>query len=96
MEFTIIQDGVTPLAATEMMGLVRTLDVFFQEGVGEAPIRFDHLVESLRDEDIDWSDLHRPPTALEIMAACCSLERKGIIQTEFIGGLLHFVESPCA
>ena len=93
MEFTIVQEGYMLLTAEQMECLVTTLDVFFQEGPGESAIRFDELVEALMDGGFDWSDLPRLPTALEIMAACCTLERRGLIQTEFIGGIMHFAET---
>ena len=52
------------------------------------------LVRAL-PSDADWSDLPRRPTQLEIMAACCAIERRGDLRFDFIGGLLH-ISSPCA
>jgi len=94
--FTLVQDGLTPLAMGHMWSLEATVTAFLAE-TPEA-VRFDHLVEALQalhDADTDWSDLPRQPTQLEIMAACCAVERRGDLRFDFIGGLLH-VSSPCA
>lgn len=90
MKFTVIQKGITPLTDTEMSGVIDTLDVFFQETRGEGPIRFIDLVEALRG-DVGELDV----TALEWMAGCCALERRGLIRAHLLGGVLHFNESPC-
>ena len=91
--FTLVQDGLTPLAMGHMWSLEATVEAF----LAETPevVRFDALAAELLSEDADWSDLPRRPTTLEIMAACCALERRGDLRFEFVGGLLH-VASPCA
>jgi hypothetical protein len=99
MEFTIVQEGRTPLTATEMARLVDVVDNFFAGAVGIVePCRFDHLIDEIVTHSgrPGWKSIcSRSPTALEIMAACCTLERRGIIMTKFVGGVLHFVERSC-
>jgi hypothetical protein len=95
MEFTLVQEGLTPLTEELMWDLVTSLDVFFAECSGEGAIRFDEIVEALQDVFVSWAEYPRIPTHLEIMAACCSLERRGVIETRFIGGILHFTPVPC-
>jgi len=41
MEFTLVQEGLTPLTEVEMMHLVDVVDNFFAECVGIRPMRFD-------------------------------------------------------
>lgn len=90
--FTLVQDGLDPLAMGHMWSLEATVEAF----LAETPqvIRFDEMVAELLSEDADWSDLPRRPTQLEIMAACCAIERRRSLRFDFIGGLLH-VASPC-
>jgi len=90
MEFTLVQEGITPLTAAQMTDIAQTLEVFFQESTVDDPIRFDEVVDACRHSDAGWTDFPRSPTTLEIMAACCNLESRGIIRTEFIDGILHF------
>ena len=91
--FTLVQDGLTPLAMGHMWSLEATVEAF----LAETPevTRFDEMVAELLSEDADWSDLPRRPTQLEIMAACCAIERRRSLRFDFIGGLLH-ISSPCA
>lgn len=85
--FTLVQDGITPLTETQMDAVVRAVDVFLMFGShGEGPIRFDRLVEIMR-EAADAG--RRQPTQLELMAACCTLETRGNLRFDFIEGLLH-------
>lgn len=94
---TLVQDGIAPLTETQMAAVVRSVDVFLMSGArGKGPIRFDRLSEIMRVEDEHWSAaVGRQPTQLEIMAACCTLETRGNLRFDFIGGLLH-ISSPCA
>ena len=85
--FTLVQEGLTPLAMGHMWSLEATVDVILSET--PEPIRFSELVKALHDADTDWSDLPRQPTQLEIMAACCAIERRGDLEFDFIEGLLH-------
>ena len=85
--FTLVQEGLTPLAMGHMWNLEATVDAFLAEAPG--PVRFDHMVKELLSEDADWSDLPRRPTTLEIMAACCALERRRSLQFHVINGLMH-------
>jgi len=85
MEFTLVQEGITPLTAAQMTDVVQTLEVFFQESTVDDPIRFDEVVDACRHSDAGWTDFPRSPTTLEI-----NLESRGIIRTEFIDGILHF------
>ena len=85
--FTLVQEGLTPLAMGHMWNLEATVDAFLAETPG--PVRFDHMVKELLSEDADWSDLPRRPTNLEFMSACCAIERRGDLQFDFIGGMLH-------
>ena len=91
--FTLVQDGLTPLAMGHMWSLEATVEAFLSET--PEVIRFDEMVAAFLSEDADWSDLPRRPTQLEIMAACCAIERRGDLRFDFIGGLLH-ISSPCA
>lgn len=91
--FTLVQDGLAPLAMGHMWSLEATVTAFLAE-MPEA-VRFDEMAAELLSEDTDWSDLPRRPTNLEIMAACCTVERRGDLRFDFVGGLLH-VSSPCA
>lgn len=91
--FTLVQDGLTPLAMGHMWSLEATVAAFLSET--PEVIRFDEMVAAFLSEDADWSDLPRRPTQLEIMAACCAIERRGDLRFDFIGGLLH-ISSPCA
>jgi len=93
--YTLVQDGITPLTAVQMDEVVKTLHVFFQESLEDGPISFGSVVDACHDPDSWWTDFPRMPTALELMAGCCSLEVDGIIQTEFIDGILHFGSNPC-
>ena len=96
MEFTLVQEGLTPLTEVEMVHLVDVVDNFFAECVGIRPMRFDHLAEDVitHAHRSGWASIcSRIPTTLEIMAACCTLESRGSVQTEFQGGLLCFVET---
>ena len=87
MEFTLVQEGITPLTETQMDAVVRWVDVFLMFGShGEGPIRFDRLVEIMRESG-SWTG--RQPTQLELMAACCTLETRGNVSFDFIEGLLH-------
>lgn len=90
MEFTVTQAGLAPLTDSEMEAVISTLDVFFQEARAEGPVRFIDIVETLR-ADVGELDV----TALEWMAGCCALERRGTIRAHLLGGVLHFNESPC-
>ena len=85
--FTLVQDGLTSLTMGHMWSLEATVTAYLSE-TPEA-VRFDELAAELLSEDADWSDLPRRPTNLEIMAACCAIERRGDLQFDFIGGLLH-------
>ena len=85
--FTLVQDGLTPLAMWHMWSLEATVETILSETA--ETVRFDELVSALHDADTDWSDLPRQPTNLEIMAACCSLERRRSLQFHFIDGLMH-------
>lgn len=97
MEFTLVQEGLTPLSADHMEDLAGNIEFFFFEDWSEVAMEFSDIVEEIQDPTLDWSEYPRMPTALEIMAACCSLENRGVIQTLFIGGRLNFVAaSPCA
>ena len=91
--FTLVQDGLTPLAMGHMWSLESSVEAFLRET--PEVIRFDEMVSEFLSEDADWSDLPRRPTQLEIMAACCAIERRGDLRFDFIGGLLH-ISSPCA
>ena len=91
--FTLVQDGLTPLAMGHMWRLESSVEAFLRET--PEVIRFDEMVAAFLSEDADWSDLPRRPTQLEIMAACCAIERRGDLRFDFIGGLLH-ISSPCA
>ena len=87
---TLVQDGITPLTATQMDAVVRSVDVFLMFGSrGEGPIRFDRLAEIMR-EAVELG-AGRQPTQLEIMAACCTLETRGNLHFDFIDGLMHVV-----
>ena len=91
---TLVQDGITPLTETQMDAVVRSVEVFLMSGArGKGPIRFDLLAEIMR-EAVELG-AGRQPTQLEIMAACCTLETRGNLRFDFIGGLLH-ISSPCA
>ena len=91
---TLVQDGITPLTDDQMAAVVRTVDVFLMFGVrGEGPMRFDHLVEIMREAD--GAAVGRQPTQLEIMAACCTLEGQGRLRFDFIEGLMHVATVPC-
>jgi hypothetical protein len=74
-----------------MQAVMATVDTFVEESRHEGALRFEHLVESLRDSDTSWDDLGRPPTPLEIMSACCTLENQGTLRLHLIGGLMHVV-----
>ena len=90
MEFTLVQDGITPLTADQMADVTRSIEVFLQGTSVDDPVRFDTIVEACHNPIDWWTDFPRMPTTLEIMAACCNLETRGIIQTQFIDGILHF------
>jgi len=85
--FTLAQDGLTPLAMGHMWSLEATVEAFLRE-TPEA-VRFEEMAAELLSEDADWSDLPRRPTQLEIMAACCAIERRRSLQFSFIDGLMH-------
>lgn len=85
--FTLVQEGLTPLAMGHMWNLESTVEAFLSDT--PEVIRFDDLTAELLSEDADWSDLPRRPTPLEIMAACCALERRRSLQFHFINGLMH-------
>lgn len=91
--FTLVQDGLEPLAMGHMWSLEAAVTAFLAES--PEAVRFDEMAAELLSEDTDWSDLPRRPTQLEIMAACCAVELRGDLRFDFIGGLLH-VSSPCA
>lgn len=90
MEFTLVQEGLTPLSADLMEDLARCIEHFFFEDWSEVVMEFSDIVEEMQDPTLDWTEYPRIPTALEIMAACCSLEKRGVIETLFIGGKLNF------
>ena len=91
---TLVQDGITPLTAAQMEVILRAVDVFLMFGVrGEGPMRFDRLVEIMREAD--GAAAGRQPTQLEIMAACCTLEGQGRLRFDFIEGLMHVATVPC-
>lgn len=90
MEFTLVQEGLTPLSADLMDDLARSIETFFFEGTSDVSL-FSDIVSEIQEPGARWSDYPRAPTQLEVMAACCTLERRGVIQTEFIGGKLNFV-----
>ena len=95
--FTLVQEGLTPLSADLMEDLARSIEFFFFEDWSEVAMEFSDIVEEIQDPTLNWSEYTRMPTALEIMAACCMLERRGVIQTLFIGGRLNFVAAvPCS
>jgi hypothetical protein len=80
-----------------MEDLARNIEFFFFEDWSEVAMEFSDIVEEMQDPTLDWTEYPRIPTALEIMAACCSLEKRGVIETRFIGGKLNFVASvPCS
>ena len=85
--FTLVQDGLAPLAMGHMWSLETTITVFLDESE-PGPINVQDLNDSLLDADTDWSDFPRAPTRLEIMAACCAMERRGDLQFEFVEGQL--------
>ena len=85
--FTLVQDGLTPLEMGHMWSLEATVEAFLAET--PQPVRFDEMTAELLSEDADWSDLPRRPTTLEIMAACCAIERRRSLQFHFIDGLMH-------
>jgi len=89
MEFTLVQEGLTPLSADLMEDLARSIEVFFFESASEVLLEFSDLVEEMQDPTLDWSEWPRMPTALEIMAACCAIERRKDLEFNFIEGLLH-------
>lgn len=91
--YTLVQDGITPLTAEQMHAVMAEIPAFMEALVGpEVPIRFDHLVEVMRAPYNDWSDdLGRPPTGLEIMAACCTLENQGALRLNLVEGLMYVV-----
>ena len=92
----VVQVGVTPLNEIQMLAVVSTVDTFLEEFRSEGPIRFEVLVDAMRDPDTDWSlDVGRLPTQLEIMSACCLLETRKRLRFDFIGGLMHVVSIPC-
>ncbi len=92
---TLVQDGITPLTEDQMAAVVRSVDVFLMFGVrGEGPMRFDRLVEVVREAD--GAAVGRQPTGLEIMSACCLLEGQGRLRFDFIEGLMHVATVPCA
>ena len=91
MEFTLVQEGLAPLSADLMEDLARSIEVFFFDDWSEVAMEFSDIVEEIQDPTLDWSEYPRMPTGLEIMAACCSLEKRGVIETLFIGGKLNFV-----
>ena len=96
MEFTLVQEGLTPLSADLMEDLARNIEFFFSEAWSEVAMEFSDIVEEMQDPTLDWTEYTRMPTTLEIMAACCMLEKRGVIETLFIGGKLNFVASvPC-
>ena len=91
---TLVQDGITPLTADQMECILRAVDVFFMFGIrAEEPIRFDRLVEIMREAD--GAAVGRQPTQLEIMSACCLLEGQGRLRFDFIEGLMHVATVPC-
>ena len=92
MEFTLVQEGLNPLSAALMDDLARSIEAFFFEGTSDVS-SFSDIVSEIQDPGARWSDYPRVPTQLEIMAACCALESRGSVQTEFQGGLLCFVET---
>lgn len=89
--FTLVQDGLAPLEMGHMWSLEATVAAF----LAETPevIRFDEMVAAFLSEDADWSDLPRRPTTLEIMAACCAIERRGDLQFDFIDGLMYIARA---
>ena len=90
--YTLVQEGITPLTEDQMLAVVATVEAFMDEVRCEGPIRFDHLVEEMRADYNDWSeDVGRAPTGLEIMAACCALEKQGSLRLNLINGLMHVV-----
>ena len=92
MEFTLVQEGLNPLSAALMDDLARSIEAFFFEGTSDVS-SFSDIVSEIQDPGARWSDYPRVPTQLEIMAACCTLERRGVIQTEFQDGRLCFAET---
>ena len=93
MEFTLVQEGLTPLSADLMEDLAGNIEFFFFEDWSEVLMEFSDIVEEMLDPTLDWSEYPRMPTALEIMAACCALENRGSIQTVFVGGRLNFAST---
>ena len=89
--YTLVQDGITPLTAEQMHAVEATVDAFMVESRHEGALRFEHLVECMQDPDTSWDDLGRPPTQLEIMAACCTLENQGALRLNLIEGLMYVV-----
>lgn len=87
--YTLVQEGITPLNEEQMLAVVATVDAFMDESRHEGALRFEHLVEAMQDPDTSWDDLGRAPTGLEIMAACCALEKQHRLQLNLIGGLMH-------
>ena len=91
MEFMLVQEGLAPLSADLMEDLARSIEVFFFDDWSEVAMEFSDIVSEIQEPGARWSDYPRVPTQLEIMAACCSLEKRGVIETLFIGGKLNFV-----
>ena len=89
--FTLVQDGLTPLEMGHMWSLEATVEAFLAET--PQPVRFDEMTAELLSEDADWSDLPRRPTTLEIMAACCAIERRRSLRFDVIEGLMHVARS---
>ena len=92
MEFTLVQEGLTPLSADLMDDLVRSIEAFFFEGTSDA-LLFSDIASEIQEPGARWSDYPRVPTQLELMAACCTLENRGAIQTVFVGGRLNFAST---
>jgi len=92
---TLVQDGFKPLTEVEMQHLVDVVDGFLSEG---DQVRFEALAEDVITHALrpGWMSIcSRIPTRLEIMAACCTLETKGSLRFDIIGGLMHVASVPC-
>ena len=87
--YTLVQEGIRPLSEDQMLAVVATVESFMEDSRPDGALRFDLLVEAMQDPDTSWDDLGRAPTGLEIMAACCALEKQGQLRINLLNGLMY-------